>query len=170
MSDTPLFDVARAYTHAGLSVIPIRPDGSKAPAIPVWKPYQSRLPTEAELHQWFDMPWSGLAVVCGAASGNLAVMDFETEEAYDRWHLAVGIPGQHYVKDCPLVRCPRGGRHLYLKTQTPVGCVKLARSKDKTTLIEMKGEGGYVLAPGCPAACHPSGKSYEWLRKGWVLP
>jgi len=27
-------------------------------------------------------------------------------------------------------------------------------------LIETRGEGGYVLAPGCPPECHPSGKPY----------
>src|SRR5690606_25873291 len=29
------------------------------------------------------------------------------------------------------------------------------------TLIETRGEGGYVLTVGCPAECHPSGNLYE---------
>jgi hypothetical protein len=39
--------------EVGLSTIPIKTDGSKAPAIPEWKPYQQRLPDERELREWF---------------------------------------------------------------------------------------------------------------------
>jgi hypothetical protein len=38
-----------AYVAAGLSIIPVRPDGSKTPAIRSWKPYQSRQPNGVEL-------------------------------------------------------------------------------------------------------------------------
>src|SRR5207237_857955 len=31
------------------------------------------------------------------------------------------------------------------------------------TLIETRGEGGYALAPGSPAACHPSGRTYDHI-------
>ena len=32
---------------------------------------------------------------------------------------------------------------------------------DDQTLIETRGEGGYALAPGCPADCHDTGRLYE---------
>src|SRR5262249_44010952 len=33
-----------------------------------------------------------------------------------------------------------------------------------TVLIETRGEGGLVLTPACPPACHPSGRPYVLLR------
>ncbi len=76
-------DVARASLGAGLSIIPIARDGSKAPdwkLLPqewdeenakyhfVWKPFTTRLPTEAEARQWFDRPRPpGIAAISGAA-------------------------------------------------------------------------------------------------------
>ena len=32
------------------------------------------------------------------------------------------------------------------------------------TLIETRGEGGYVLTVGCSASCHPSGNQYEHVH------
>ena len=41
---------------------------------------------------------------------------------------------------------------------------KLAESRDKKTLIETRGEGGYVVAPGSPLACHPLKQPYQLIR------
>ena len=40
--------------------------------------------------------------------------------------------------------------------------VETGKLKPKT-IIETRGEGGYFLAPGCPAACHETGRLYEHL-------
>jgi putative DNA primase/helicase len=72
---------ARRLRDAGLSIIPVRTDGSKAPALP-WKAYQSRLPTEAELREWFGHPGYGLAIVCGAISDNLEIIDFDASDLF----------------------------------------------------------------------------------------
>ena len=47
-----ILEIARAYCAAGLSVIPVKVDGSKAPAIK-WKQYQSRIADDRELEDWF---------------------------------------------------------------------------------------------------------------------
>ncbi len=44
-----------------------------------------------------------------------------------------------------------------LKVDAKTGSLK------EVTLIETKGEGGYVLAPPSPPECHPSGRSYVFL-------
>jgi len=44
-----LYETAKRYVDAGLSVIPVRADGSKAPAIGSWKQFQERRPTAEEL-------------------------------------------------------------------------------------------------------------------------
>lgn len=172
---TDILTMARRYVARGLSVIPIRADGSKAPCGELlpggsWKPYQDRLPTDAELIRWFDGRGGvGLAIVGGRVSNNLAVMDFETAEAFESWANAVGVLGLAAVNGDPLAETPRGGRHLYLLTAEPLPTAKLAKTKTGETKIELKAEGGYVLAPGCPAACHSTGNEYRWLRLGWLL-
>src|ERR1043165_1830630 len=71
---TPL-DVALRLAQAGISVYPIRADGSKAPA-GSWKPYQSRIATEHEIREMFR-PGLGIAIIAGAVSGNLEILDIE---------------------------------------------------------------------------------------------
>ena len=58
---------AVAFWNAGCSVIPIRLDGSKSPAISKWKQYQQRQPSLDELDAWFpNKSQIGFGVVCGA--------------------------------------------------------------------------------------------------------
>lgn len=163
-----LLDIAIAYVAAGLSVIPVRADGSKAPALKSWGELQGRRPTPDELQKWFSGDPVGIAVVAGAVSGGLAVFDFETADAYGHWEAAMKAAGVHVPEDAPLAATPAGGRHLYLRVSDVLPNRKLARDAKGKTLIEVKGEGGYVLAPGSPAACHPSGKVYEWVNRGWL--
>lgn len=152
-------EAARRYVAAGLSVIPIRPDGSKAPAVP-WKPYQDRLATPEEIDHWFGNGHVyGIAIVCGHASRNLEVMDFDDETAWESFRSRIK---DEDLAGIPCVRTPSGGRHLYLFRESAGPNRKLAKSPTGKTLIEIRGEGGYVLAPGCPAECHPSGRTYEF--------
>ena len=60
------------YLHAGFSLIPLKADGSKAPAIPAWKAYQTQRPTETEINIWFgtDTP-RGIGLIHGAVSATL---------------------------------------------------------------------------------------------------
>src|SRR4051812_42722525 len=87
-----VLEAARRYVAAGLSVLPVAADGSKAPdlnRLPAyrdddqgqfhrsWKAYRKRLPTEDELADWFVYGGPcGLAVVGGAVSGGLEAIDF----------------------------------------------------------------------------------------------
>jgi hypothetical protein len=53
---------ALAYLGAGLSLLPVVTDGSKAPAL-AWKPYQARQPTPPELQSWCARGW-GIGIIC----------------------------------------------------------------------------------------------------------
>lgn len=170
---SPVLLAARAYVAAGLSVIPIRADGSKAPKLDRGEveQYRERFPTDDELARWFapDKP-VGLAVVCGKVSGNLAVLDFETAAAWERWLDRVsGTPLAAAVPGMPRVVTPKGGRHLYCRLlEGWAAGAKLAMRSKSETLIEIRGQGHYVLAPGCPPACHPLNKPYQFEAKGWM--
>lgn len=84
---TTILDTAIAYRRRGLSLIPIRRDGSKAP-IGAWKQFQSKLPTAKQVRGWFTVPNPpGIGVLCGGVSGGLEVLDFdaEAEETFKAW-------------------------------------------------------------------------------------
>lgn len=148
---------AQRYLMAGLSVIPIKADGSKAPPI-AWKEYQRRTATEAELSRWFHDDAQGIAIVGGKVSGGLEILDFDDRPTYDAWSQLVEQQAPGLLALLPQVKTPSGGVHVYYRCAHPPGNAKLAEAlgdKGKYVLIETRGEGGYVLAPGCPAACHP---------------
>ncbi|WP_329292898.1 bifunctional DNA primase/polymerase [Streptomyces pseudovenezuelae] len=69
---------ARELDDAGLCVLPIRADGSKAPDVRSWTGYKVQRSTPAEHDQWFGggRP-RGIAVVYGAVSGNIEMIEFE---------------------------------------------------------------------------------------------
>lgn len=162
-------EAARRYVAAGLSVIPVRPDGSKAPAHPGWRAFARRRPLDLELRRWFAGGHYGVGIPCGPASGNLIVLDFETDAAYRRWREVIDPAALARLADCPVVVTPSGGRHVWVRTAgaAPAGSV-YARRADRRTLIEVRGDGHQVLAPGCPPACHPTGREYVFESTGWL--
>lgn len=159
--------------RSGLSVIPVKADGTKAPALSTFEEYKStRRATEEEIAQWFpDGETLGVAVICGKMSDNLIVMDFETKEIFTSWQ-QLAIDEDLPVEDLPIVETPRGF-HVYAKLSEPERGRKLAsqivenegddgvRRTKREVLIETRGDGQYVLGPGSPKECHP------FHRDGW---
>lgn len=162
MADS-LLQTARRYVSLGFSVVPVKL-GTKKPDLPEWTTYQQRLPTDAELVVWFsDDARVGIGIVCGKVSGNLEVIDFDNIDAYISWGQAVEAVDPAPLSRLPRVKTPGGGRHVYVRRAVPPrGNRKLAQDEDRKVLVETRGEGGFVVAPGSPAACHPSGRLYEW--------
>jgi hypothetical protein len=172
-------DFATDYVADGLSVIPIRPDGSKAPTIP-WKEYQQRLPTREELKQWFADGRNGIAILAGRVSGNLEILDFDDGVTFEQWARRVRARGVDLLERLPRVSTPGGGSHLFYRLPCPpAGSRKLAEKcwtdpatgkRMRKTLVETRGEGGYVVAPGSPPECHPSGRPYLFVPGHWLPP
>lgn len=170
--------IALRYLTAGFNVIPIRADGSKAPDISEWKRFQKIRVKENCLKGWFRQGYAGgVAIVGGPPSGNLVILDFEFTDYWEEFVALVEAERPGLVGRLPLVMTPGKdegrGRHLYFRTkgETPRS-TKLAKmtaeeaekrtgDKGAVTAIEIKGAGGYVLAPGCPPACHKTGRIYE---------
>jgi hypothetical protein len=77
-TDVTLADVARQWQASGVSVIPIAANQTKRPAIDSWKPFQTTAPTLGQVNEWWGngKPY-GLAVICGAVSGNLELLEIE---------------------------------------------------------------------------------------------
>jgi len=153
---------ARALRQRGLSVFSV-PLGSKIPTY-TWKVFQTTLPSDDELVEMFAEP-ANIAIVTGAVS-RLVVIDADSDEA--RRYIVRRLPstpwqtmtvrGQHFCYRHPGVPVPN--RQL-LHCRTPAGIFP----------IDVKGDGGYVLAPG---SIHPSGHPYvaagNWNCPVTVLP
>jgi hypothetical protein len=149
-------------TVRGWSVVPVLgdlaadPASGKLPAVE-WKPYTRRLPTPAELREWFtERGYPGLAVICGDVSG-LLVLECDT---LDEW--------QAVVEACPdiantftVLSANKKLPHFYL--QPPAG-VDL-RFRGKAGKLELRGNGQYVVAP--PTIIND--KPYTLLKGGDVL-
>jgi hypothetical protein len=148
-------DYAIFYVTYGLSVIPLKP-GEKVPLIK-WEAYQNTPPSLDEVQKWFKDCSNNIAIVCGRVSGNLVVIDFDDKEVYEK--AIKEIENDQELKDIVdntwLVQTGKGF-HIYLRVDSdkPVKSTKLPK-------IDIKGEGGYVVAP---PSLHPSGKRYTFIR------
>lgn len=71
-------NIAAPWWMNGCAVIPIKPDGSKAPYFS-WKPYQDSPPDAEKVQEWWEVtyPTAGVAVICGAASQGLEMLELE---------------------------------------------------------------------------------------------
>ncbi len=163
-----ILDNAIWYTENGISVIPVRADGSKAPLITEWRKYSNEIASREQLKEWYGDPKKivGIGAACGPASGNLVVLDFECdgESAYTEWLKRLPDELRELAISLPTVTTPSGGKHIWIRLPEAQPGGKLARYAKGKTKIEVRGEGHQVLAPGCPAECHKSGKLYEWDR------
>lgn len=161
---------ARRLLAAGLSVIPILPDGSKRPLVK-WEEYQHQAPSPQTFDKWLEGDLKvGLALVCGEVSGNVEVIDFDDMQAFNEWRalLTHTEAGAALFKQLAMTRTPGPGIQVGYRCQNPPGgSQRLARRPKEggwTVLIETRGEGGYAIIPPTPAECHPNHRPYELLR------
>jgi P4 family phage/plasmid primase-like protien len=169
-----LLDAALTMHAAGLAVIPVRPDGSKAPAVD-WKTYQHQPPTTEQLHTWFTgSSYDGLGVVCGATSGHVEMLELEGRATHLVGELAQLLTdsgfGELWQRLCTgyLEQSPSGGLHWLYRVDGPARPnTKLARRPHPDNprlvdvLIETRGEGGFTVTAPSAGRSHPTGK--PWL-------
>ena len=161
---------AEAYAKSGLSVLPIRTDGSKAPTLNRWTQLQRAIADSREISRWFSGRPAGVGIIAGSVSGGLEVIDFDKAGLFEQFAEEVERLQPNLIARLPQVRTPSAGMHLFYRCDKISGNQKLAQEpgideragKAKPeTMIETRGEGGYVVAPGSPAACHETGRLYE---------
>jgi putative DNA primase/helicase len=179
---------ALAARAVGISTIPIRGDGSKKSALPEWNPYQMRLATEAEINQWYSghSPL-GYAVVGGAVSGDLEVLDFDKHGLLALF-VAVATAAGYGEVVARIIRgyheCSPNGDHLLYRCTPTLGSKRLAQTYDRDergkikigedghpllkTKIETRGDGGYCIVAPSGGRVHASGKPYRLLSGGFA--
>lgn len=149
---------ASDYLDRGWSVVPVRPR-EKVPLI-AWRDYQDRLPTHAEIANWFGRwPDANIGIVTGQIS-NLVVLDIDPrhggDESLNRLALRFGrLPPTLTVKT------GGGGRHFYFTALAEPAA--LPSRVGLVQGIDVRAEGGLVVAP---PSVHPSGRRYRWESCG----
>lgn len=182
--------IALPWFEAGCNVIPIKPDGTKKPTIK-WKPYIRQQVSRIDVDTWFRGAVRGVAVICGAVSGGLEMLELEgrvTDSAglarVEQACIDAGVLDlwEFLCHDGYSEWTPYGGLHLLYRirnhnqgdVEVP-GNTKLALRFATTeellddpknlyrTLAETRGEGGYVIVAPTPGVCHPSGEPWTTL-------
>ena len=150
------------YLKLGINCIAV--DANKRAILP-WKKYQTERITPDELAAQQANPKAfGIAVICGAISGNLGILDIDAK--YDLTGSLINdffdaLPAG-MLERLFIVKTKNGGLHIYYRCPVLNGNAKLAQRyttdeerkanpHDKVrVLIETREEGGYAVAPPSP--------------------
>lgn len=166
-----LLNAAHSYLQSSLSVIPTN---SNKQSINAWKQYQQQLPTPEQLDKGFtDARAKGLAVICGAVSGNLEVIDVDCKYGIDfeQYYKSIEATNSDLLSRLLIIKTKSNGYHIYYRCEVIEGNQKLAEryatddelhqnpNAKQFVLIETRGEGGYVIAPPTDGYSNCSGKS-----------
>lgn len=166
---------AAAWIEAGYAVIPIRPDGSKAPMLRwagIADGTQPPPTLDVLTRQIMSGQCDGIAVVPGIASGGAEVLEIEGR-AVARLDDIVALAEATGVSDlldrlregC-VEESPSGGLHFAYRVSdgealgnTILACRPYTtKPKGRLVLAETRGQGGYMI-------CHPSfGRTHETGR------
>lgn len=123
----------------------------KRPALASWQEYQERRATEDEIREWWNRwPQANVGVVTGAISG-LVVLDLDGSAA-------VAFAKGRGVPETPVAATGKGF-HVYFAH--PGRPVPNAAALGGVKGIDVRGDGGYVVAP---PSVHPSGRRYTWTK------
>ena len=146
-----LLAAALSYAARGWLIFPCAP-GTKIPHKGTAGVKDASNDPETIKKWWSRWPDSNIALACGPVSGvHVVDVDLDLEKNVDGWETLKGLP------ELPITvkqNTPRGGTHLFYKTDTP----PLNQNSFKPG-IDIRSEGFYVmLAP----SIHPNGKAYEW--------
>lgn len=169
-----LIDAARELHAHGVNVIPVRDDGSKAPALRAW---QTHTTTEGDLVQWFggdDPRYRAIGAACGALSGGLEMLEIEGAHVglLEDVGRAAGAAGLlelwERVNGGWCERSPSGGVHWFyrVKGMDVPGNVKLAATEARQTIAETRGQGGQVVLAPSGGTTHKTGRAWERLDGG----
>lgn len=150
-----MLQTALAYLHHGWSVFPLLPMG-KTPAIPTWKQFMEKQPTESLVRTWWtNCPAFNIGIATGAVSG-VVVVDCDTPESVNAY-----LQHPEYI---PTLNAGSSkGIHFYhLAPEFHVNnFVRLLPG------LDIRGDRGLIVAP---PSMHQSGKRYQWREKRSIQP
>lgn len=170
-----LLTIAQELAAAGVSVVPVRADGTKSPAV-AWKQYTISSATPQQLQEWFGGQADvGIGCVTGSVSGDLEMLEVEGKAMSlmgDVVELLDGT-GLRPLYDRLIAgwseQSPSGGLHLFYRVAEGAlpGNTKVAQRPvdgptGRETLAETRSEGGFVVLAPSTGPVHPTG--LPWVR------
>lgn len=163
-------DAALTYIRAGLSVVPcVLPD--KRPATS-WLTYQGEIATPETVTRWYAKePTWGCGIVCGEVSGGLEVIDLDGGAFADQFERLIVSNSAGLLGKLVIEQSPSGGRHYAYRCGEIEGNTPIAKTtktlpghkaspEGLTTLIETRGQGGYIVT-------YPT-RGYVLLQGDWA--
>jgi P4 family phage/plasmid primase-like protien len=195
---TPPAALTAAALHfhdVGIAVLPVRADGTKAPAVP-WRNYMQNPPSREQVEDWATRH-HGIGVITGAVSGQLEMLELEGR-AVDGGLLPqlLQLAGAAGLGDLLqqllggyVERTPSGGLHILYRlldadarpstklAQRPAREDELTdeeqairaekpRTVFRRVLLETRGEGGFVVTAPSAGPVHKTGKAWDLLAGG----
>ncbi len=148
--------VAERYAQMGLAVFPLKA-GTKAPATKHGCKDATCI-TDGMAERWGAR---GIGIAMGAAGlRHVVALDFDVDELADKDGLATLREWEAEHGELPetwRVITPRGGLHLYYGL--PDGSEGYANSVNEELAVDVRADGGYLVAPPTKLA---NGRGYEW--------
>jgi putative DNA primase/helicase len=165
----------------GFSPLPPREDGTKAPIADVqvdgrwtWIPYQTNPATEDRVRSWYRDDRTGVGVVGGV--GGLEPFEFDDRLVYEAFkEIATAVGLGDLVNAIEAGYCeetPGGGIHWMYVCEDVRPPTKLAERpvpgevNKRDTLIETKGQGGFMIVAPSHGKVHEIGRAYRLLSGG----
>ena len=178
-------ETALLALSVGLSPVPPRDDGTKAPLADVptedgkttWLPYQTAPATEEHVRHWYKNGRTGNGLATGY--GGVECFEFDNRDVYDDFLEAATEAGLGGLVD--RIRTgyeefsPGGGVHWLYRCAEPSGNAKLAERPDpndpnkRDVLIETRGRGGFIIIAPSTGRVHPTGGAYTRVSGGLDL-
>lgn len=151
-----MIEIAKKYYKAGLSVIPV--NDRKLPLL-AWDEYKKKLIEPST--QSFQNTW-GIAMVCGAVSGNVECLDIDckydlTGKMFTEFKQLLKDSAPGLMQKMVVEKSIAGGYHFVYRCKQIAGNSKLAArhttedekkinpKEKRKVLFETRGEGGYVV-------------------------
>lgn len=161
---TNIENEALAIAEVGIRVFPCRPL-DKRPAVNDWPNVATVDP--AQIAEWFARP-ANLGLRCGMTDGGVNIfvvdIDIKNDQPGERsWaDFCDEHPEVREVAELTVsVSTPSGGWHFYFAAP---GGERCPRNSNPWPGVDIRGEGGYVLAPPSTLA----NGEYAWVRDLWA--
>jgi len=159
---TPL-QVAQTFLSMGIAKIPIHYRG-KTPVID-WTLYQTQLPLDTELKQWFPGMMHNIGIIAGWQQ--LAIIDFDNFVEYGKWVAWMTKKGGYSATLVNIAYQVRTARGLHVYIRLPDATNMKIKDANGASLIDVQAVNKYVLGAG---SVHPSGAIYTALKSGYIFP